>query len=62
MFAEERARDMIEIVVKDGWYIVTLPKSILLLTKEEFIQALRRGTWWNRRAAIEARLSRTPRR
>jgi hypothetical protein len=58
--AEERASDMIEIALKDGWYIVTLPKSVLVLTKAEFIHALRQGTWWKRRAAMNARRSPTP--
>jgi hypothetical protein len=62
VFAEEHASDMIEIALKDGWYVVTLPKGILVLSKAEFIQALRRGKLRKRRAAIEARPSPTPRR
>jgi hypothetical protein len=46
---------MIAIEVRDGRYIVTLPKSILVLTKAEFIQALRRGKWWRQREALKAR-------
>jgi hypothetical protein len=34
---------MIEVTVRDGFYVVSLPKCILVLTKREFIQALRRG-------------------
>jgi hypothetical protein len=51
---------MIELNVQDGLYIVKLPKIVLILTREEFIQALRRGKWWKRRAAIEARPSPIP--
>jgi hypothetical protein len=36
---------MIELNVQDGLYIVKLPKIVLILTREEFIQALRRGKW-----------------
>jgi hypothetical protein len=46
---------MIGLEVRDGFYIITLPKSILALTKAEFIQALRRGKWWRRREALQAR-------
>jgi hypothetical protein len=59
---EGSARWMIDVKLKDGWYIVTLPKSVLVLTKAGFIQALRWGKWWKRRAANEARPSPTPRR
>jgi hypothetical protein len=34
---------MIDVQIRDGRYIVTLPTSVLVLTKAEFIQALRRG-------------------
>jgi hypothetical protein len=47
---------MIGVEVPDGLYIITLPKSVLVLTKTEFIQALRRGKWWRRREALQARL------
>jgi hypothetical protein len=48
-------RALIGVEVRDGLYIVRLPKSLLVLTKAEFIQALRRGTWWGRRQALRAR-------
>ena len=48
---------MIHVEVRDGFYIVTMPKSILVLTRAEFIQALRRGRWWRRRTAMHTRLS-----
>ena len=34
---------MIEVMVRDGLYIVTLPKAVLVLTKAQFIHALCRG-------------------
>jgi hypothetical protein len=46
---------MVAMEVRDGWYIVTLPKCVLVLTREEFIQALRRGKWWRRREVRQAR-------
>jgi hypothetical protein len=47
---------MIGVEVKDGLYVVRLPKSILVLTKTQFIQALKQGKWWRRRQAWQARL------
>jgi hypothetical protein len=47
---------VIGVEVKDGRYVVTLPKYSLVLTKAEFIQALRRGKWWRRRQRPEARM------
>ena len=35
--------------------IVTLPKCVFVLSREEFIQALRRGKRWRRREALRAR-------
>jgi hypothetical protein len=47
---------MITIEVRNGLYLVRLPKQcVLVLTKAEFIQALRRGKWWRRRRALQAR-------
>lgn len=43
---------MIEVMVRDGLYIVTLPTAILVLAKAEFVQALRRGIWWRRRQPL----------
>jgi hypothetical protein len=50
-----RKRAMIGIEVKDGLYLITLPKGLVVLTKAEFIQALRRGKWWRRRETLQAR-------
>jgi hypothetical protein len=47
---------MIGIEVKDGFYLISLPKCLVVLTKAEFIQALRRGKWWRRREALAARV------
>jgi hypothetical protein len=46
---------MITIEIRDGRYVITLPKCVLVLTKAEFIQGLRRGKWWRRREAMQAR-------
>jgi hypothetical protein len=48
---------MIEVSLRDGLYIVTLPKAVLELTKAEFIHALRRGEWWHRRQVLNTRLA-----
>jgi hypothetical protein len=46
---------MIDVQVRDDRYVITLPKTVLVLTKAEFIRALRRGKWWRRREALKAR-------
>jgi hypothetical protein len=43
---------MIDVSVRDGTYIITLPTSVLVLTQAELIQKLRQGTWWHRRQAL----------
>ena len=48
---------MIDVTVRNGLYIVTLPKAVLVLTKAKCIQALRRGKWWRRRQSLNARLT-----
>jgi hypothetical protein len=40
---------MIRVQINGEHYVVTLPKMTLVLTKAEFITALRRGKWWKRR-------------
>jgi hypothetical protein len=52
---KEDPASMIGVEVHDGLYIVTITKCTLVLTKAEFIQALRRGKWWRRREALNAR-------
>ena len=51
---------MIEVTVQDGYYLVTLPKAILVLTRGEFIQALRRGKWFRRTHAMATRAETAP--
>jgi hypothetical protein len=46
---------MITIRLIDGLYHVQGPKCLLVLTKAELIRALRRGKWWKRRQALQAR-------
>jgi hypothetical protein len=53
----KEGRGMIEVTVRDGFYLVTLPKCVLVLTKAEFIRALARGKWWKRRQAMRARIA-----
>jgi hypothetical protein len=49
---------MIELKLIDGRYILTLDKGcLLLLTKAELIQGLRRGKWFKRAQARAARLA-----
>jgi hypothetical protein len=47
----------VEITMKDGQVIVTLPKCVLVMTKAEFIEALKRGKVFRRREALHARLA-----
>jgi hypothetical protein len=44
----------IEII--NGQVIVTLPKAVLVMTKQQFIEALRRGKVWRRKQALAQRL------
>jgi hypothetical protein len=44
-----------DLQVKDNFYILTLPKVILVLTREQFIDGLKRGRWWKRRQAMAPR-------
>lgn len=46
---------MIDIQLIDGWYVVRASKCTLVMTKSEFIQALRRGKWWKRQQSFQAR-------
>jgi hypothetical protein len=48
---------MIDIKLVEGLYIVRVDKAILVMTKLEFIQALRRGRWWKRRQQFQARIA-----
>jgi hypothetical protein len=52
---------MIQVNVEGEPHIVALPKMTLVMTKAEFIMALRRGKWWKRRKSMDARIpSRDP--
>jgi hypothetical protein len=44
-----------DLQVIDGFYILTIDKGILVLTREQFIDGLRRGKWWKRRQASAPR-------
>jgi hypothetical protein len=48
---------MIEVAVRDRLCMVTLPKAVLVLTKAQFIHALRRGQGWWCCQALHARLA-----
>jgi hypothetical protein len=52
-----------EIECVDGWWVIRMPKYVLVLSREQFVDALRRGKWWKRRQArqaYEAKVARTP--
>jgi hypothetical protein len=42
---------------KDGQVIIPLPKAVLVMSKAQFIEALRRGKAWRRRQALQARVA-----
>jgi hypothetical protein len=52
---------MIEIECRDGWWIIKAPKMRLVLTKAQFIEALRRGRQYRRREQQQARLQKAAR-
>ena len=54
------AGDMMRVEVRDGWYIVSLPKIVLALTREHFIVALQAGKRWHRWEARRARVAGMP--
>jgi hypothetical protein len=41
--------------VERGHYLIAMPKMLLVLTKAEFVLALRRGKAWKRRRAMASR-------
>ena len=53
----ERVKGVIRIKIIQGQVIVTLPKAVLVMTKQEFIEALRRGKTWRRRQSLTQRLT-----
>ncbi|HEX9872531.1 MAG TPA: hypothetical protein VGC99_28825 [Candidatus Tectomicrobia bacterium] len=48
---------MIDVKLIDGRFVVTLEKCILVLTKAEFVQALRRGKGFKRGQQLQDRLA-----
>lgn len=44
-----------DLQVVDGFYILSIDKGILVLTREQFIDGLRRGKWWKRRQSLSPR-------
>jgi hypothetical protein len=49
---------VIGIEISNGQVIITLPKAVLEMTKQQFIEALRRVKAWRRRQALAQRLTR----
>jgi hypothetical protein len=47
---------MIGVEVKDGLYIISLPKCVVVMSKAQFLEALKKGKWWRRRQALAARV------
>jgi hypothetical protein len=47
----------VEISFEGGQVIVPIPKAVLVLTREQFIEALRRGKVYRRRQARQARVA-----
>lgn len=46
---------MVPIEMHNGWVLIHAPKALLVLSRAEFIQALRRGKQWRRRQALQGR-------
>ena len=46
-----------EISVEGGQVVIKVPKCLIILTKAEFIQALKRGKAFRRQQAMQARLA-----
>jgi hypothetical protein len=38
------------------WVVLELPKCIVVLSREAFIQGIRRGKWWKRHKALQEQL------
>jgi hypothetical protein len=39
------------------WIVIDIPKATLVLTRRQFIEALRAGKRWRRRQAFQARVA-----
>jgi hypothetical protein len=48
---------MIELAIRDGWVLVHPGTCVLVLSKGEFIRALKRGKSWRRADALAQRLA-----
>jgi hypothetical protein len=46
---------MIDIRVVDGLYVITACKCTLVMTKRDFVKALRNGKWWRHCQQFAAR-------
>ena len=46
---------MIPIEIRNGWILIHAPKALMVLTQEEFIEALKRGKAWRRCQALDQR-------
>jgi hypothetical protein len=40
----------------DLWVVLELPKCIVVITREQFVQGLRRGKWFKRHESMSRRL------
>lgn len=49
-------RGAVALEARDGWWLVHVPKGLLVLSKKELVHALQRGKAWRRRAALAARI------
>ena len=45
----------LDFTVIDGWYVIQASKCTLVLTRQQFIESLKRGRWWKRKQAFAAR-------
>jgi hypothetical protein len=53
---------VIEITIVDHQYIVTLPKMVLVMSKEQFVECLRAGKRYKRQQAMAKRMEAVPER
>jgi hypothetical protein len=52
---------MIPIEIRDSWVVIHAPQFLLVLSREQFIEALKHGNAWRRWQALEARQPRRKR-
>jgi hypothetical protein len=55
---EQVAEGRSDVRVQNGMVIIPIVKGVLVLTKAEFVQGLRRGKQWKRQQALQARTQR----